>query len=163
LSVIQSRKRINNPPSVRMARPEKSGAGFVTPLFSGLAILTDGGLFIRFLLWMTLNWAIAIFQFYILLLAFFPSAQPIWTLFGLGVGAFSNALPSLPGAIGTYEGALAWALALLSHDQSTGLALAIVAHLINYLVTGVIGLYALSNEGETLMGVYRQLRKRQES
>jgi len=30
---------------------------------SGLAILTDGWLFIRFLFWMAINWAIAIGQF----------------------------------------------------------------------------------------------------
>ena len=146
----------------RWPKVQKMGESFVAPLFSGLAILTDGWLFVRFLLWMTLNWAIAIFQFSLLLFAFFPQAKPLWVLFGLGIGAFSNAIPSMPGAIGTYEGALAWALALVTHDASTALALAIVAHLTNYLVTGVIGLYGLSNEGETLMGVYRQLRKRQE-
>ena len=76
--------------------------------------------------------------------------------------AFGNAIPSLPGAVGTYEGALGWALALVTHDQSTALALAVFSHLINYVVTGIIGAYALSLEGETLMGVYRQLRRRQE-
>jgi glycosyltransferase 2 family protein len=146
--------------SARWPKVQKIGVDFLSPLFSGLAILTDGKLFIRFLLWMTFNWAIAIFQFYILLLAFFPNAQPVWSLFGLGVVAFSNAIPSLPGAIGTYEGGLAWALALVSHDQSASLAVALVAHLSGYLVSGVIGLYGLSSEGETLMGVYRQLRNR---
>jgi hypothetical protein len=41
------------------------------------------------------------------------------------------------------------------------LAVALVGHLYNYVVSGAIGAYALSTEGETLMGVYRQLRKRQ--
>jgi uncharacterized membrane protein YbhN (UPF0104 family) len=130
-------------------------------LFSGLAILTDGWLFLRVLLWMVLNWAFAIFQFYILILAFFPQATPLWSLFGLGAVAFGNAIPSLPGAVGTYEGALSGAIFLLSADQSTALAVALTAHLMGYLSTGIIGLYALSTEGETLMGVYRQLRKKQ--
>jgi hypothetical protein len=38
-----------------------------------------------------------------------------------------------------------------------------VAHLSNYLFTGLFGLFALSNEGETLMGIYRQLQKRRMS
>jgi hypothetical protein len=38
----------------------------------------------------------------------------------------------------------------------------LIAHLFSYLVYGILGTYALSTEGETLMGVYRQLRKRQE-
>jgi uncharacterized protein (TIRG00374 family) len=142
---------------------QKLGERFVAPLFAGLGILTDGWLFVRFFLWMILNWIIGIAQFYVLVLAFFPQAPLIWALFGLGVAAFGNALPSLPGAVGTYEGAIVWALTLVSHDQSTALAVAIVGHLASYLVTGMLGIYGLSTEGQTLMGVYRQLRKRQET
>ena len=148
--------------TARWPKLQKTGENFLAPLFSGLSILTDGWLFIRVLLWMTLNWAISVMQFYLLLLAFFPGAQPVWALFGLGAVAFGNAIPSLPGAVGTYEAALGGALALVTKDQSTALAAAIVAHLFSYLSTGIIGLYALSTEGETLMGIYRQLRKRQE-
>lgn len=148
--------------TARRPKLQKMGEDFLAPLFSGLAILTDGWLFVRFLLWMALDWVISILQFYLMLLAFFPDAQPIWSLFGLGAVAFGNAIPSMPGAIGTYEGALAGALTLVTHNESASLALAVTAHVFNYLVTGVIGLYALSNEGETLMGVYGQLRKRQE-
>jgi hypothetical protein len=146
----------------RWPRLQRTGAGFLDSLFSGLAILTDGWLFLRVLLWMSVNWAFAIFQYYVLLLAFFPQAEPLWSLFGLGAVAFGNAIPSLPGAVGTYEGAFGGAIALLSGDQSTSLAAALAAHLIGYLSTGILGLYALSTEGETLMGIYRQLRRRQE-
>jgi uncharacterized protein (TIRG00374 family) len=148
--------------TVRWPGIQKRGGEFLASLFSGLSILTDGWLFLRVLLWMAFNWAFAIFQFYLLILAFFPEAKPLWSVFGLGAVAFGNAIPSLPGAVGTYEGALGGALALVSGDESTALAAALVAHLFNYLSTGIIGLYALSNEGETLMGVYRQLRKRQD-
>ncbi len=140
----------------------KIGKSFLEPLFSGLAILTDGWLFVRFLLWMTLDWVIAIFQYYLLILAFFPQAKLVWSMFVLGVASFGNAIPSAPGAVGTYEGALSWALTQVTNNASAALAVAVVGHLINYVNTGVIGLYALSNEGETLMSVYRQLRRRQE-
>jgi uncharacterized protein (TIRG00374 family) len=146
----------------RWPKVQEMGADFLAPLFSGLAILTERWLFLRFLLWMTFNWAIAIGQFYILLVAFFPEALPAWALFGLGAVAFGNAIPSMPGAIGTFEGALTGALTLVTHNESASLALAVTDHLFGYLISGVIGLYALSNEGETLMGVYRQLRQRQE-
>ncbi len=137
------------------------GGNILVSFFSGLAILTDGGLFLRFMFWMTLNWALAIAEFWLLLLAFFPQARLLWSLFGLGAVAFGNAIPSLPGAVGTYEAALGGALTLLSGDQSTALAAALTAHLIGYIINGVLGTYALSREGETLMGVYRQLRNRQ--
>jgi uncharacterized protein (TIRG00374 family) len=147
--------------SARWPRLQRLGGNLLDSLFSGLAILTDGGLFLRFLLWMTFNWAIAILEFFLLFLAFFPQARLLWSLFGLGAVAFGNAIPSLPGAVGTYEAALTGALTLLSSDQSTALAAALTAHLIGYLINGVLGSIALSREGETLMGVYHQLRNRQ--
>jgi uncharacterized protein (TIRG00374 family) len=145
----------------RWPRLQKLGSSFLAPLFAGLAILTDTWLFLRALLWMALDWAISIGQFYLILRAFFPQPQLVWVLFGLGVVALGNAIPSLPGAIGIFEAALVGALTLVSGDQGTSLAVALVSHFYNYIVTGIIGAYTLSTEGETLMGVYRQLRKRQ--
>jgi len=146
--------------SARWPILQQVGGNMLDSLFSGLAILTDGWLFVRFLFWMALDWALAIGQFWLLLLAFFPQARLLWSLFGLGAVAFGNAIPSLPGAVGTYEGALGGALTILSGDQSTALAAALTAHLTGIIITGVLGAYALSLEGETLMGVYRQLRNR---
>ncbi len=165
---VLARKReaamgIFNRLAARRPRLQKLGERILLPLLAGLGILTDGWLFLRFFLWMLLDWLIGIAQFYVLVLAFYPQAPLFWASFGLGVQAFGNALPSLPGAIGTFEGAIVWALTLVSHDQNTALAVAIVGHLASYLVTGIIGIYGLSTEGETLMGVYRQLRRRQET
>ena len=137
---------------------QERGGAFANSFLSGLEVLTDGWLFIRVLIWMFLDWGISIFQFYLLLVAFFPHPQPVWALFGLGAAAFGNAVPSMPGAIGTYDAALAGALTIVSSDPTTSLAATLVAHAFNYIITGIIGVYALSAEGETLMGVYRQLR-----
>jgi glycosyltransferase 2 family protein len=137
---------------------QERGGVLVDSFLSGLEVLTDGWLFIRVLFWMILDWGISIFQFYLLLVAFFPHPQPIWALFGLGAAAFGNAVPSMPGAIGTYDAALAGALTIVSGDPTTSLAATLVAHVFNYIVTGIIGAYALATEGETLMDVYRQLR-----
>lgn len=146
--------------SGRWSGLQTRGGDFLASLFSGLSILTDGWLFIRVILWMTLDWAISVFSFYLLLRAFFPQATLVWSLFGLGFMSIGNAIPSLPGAIGTFEAAFVGAIAILSGNQSAGLAAALVSHFSNYISTGVIGLYALSTEGETLMGIYRQLRRK---
>jgi len=146
----------------RWPRFQTSGSRFLESLFSGFAVLTDGWHFLKVLGWMVFNWAIALLQYYLLIRAFFPNVQPIWVPFGLGAVAFGNAIPSLPGAIGTFEGAMAGALTIVSGDEAASLAAALTAHLINYLLSGVIGLAALSREGETLMGIYRQLRRRQD-
>ena len=39
------------------------------------------------------------------------------------------------------------------------LAYALTAHLLNYLITGVLGAYALARDGETISGLYYRLRR----
>ena len=137
---------------------QKIEGSFIEPLFDGLAVLTDGWLFVRFLFWMTINWGIAIVSYYLIVRAFFPQAQVIWAFFGLGLAAFGNAIPSLPGAIGTFEGAFGGALTILTGDQSTALAAALAGRLYNYVSTTIIGVIGLANEGQTLSGIYQQLK-----
>ena len=143
--------------SARWPAVQKFGGSFLESFFAGLGVLTNGWLFLRFLFWMTLDWAIALVAYYLMILAYFPQAEWIWGLFILGAAAFGGAVPSLPGAVGTFEGAVAGALILLTNDQSTALAVALTARFYNYLNSGVIGGIGLLREGQTLSGVYRQL------
>ena len=137
--------------------------GFLKSLFEGLAILTDGWLFLRVLGLMTINWGIGIVQFLVILLAFFPNAQVVWAMFGLGAAAFGGAIPALPGGVGTFEGIMGAAVFLLSGDEARSFAAAIVTHVLSYVVSGAIGIYALSREGQTLSGVYQELIKLKQS
>ena len=138
---------------------QKLGGNFLEQFFTGLGVLTDGWLFLRFLFWMTLNWAIAIFSYYLIIRAFFPQAQVTWGMFGLGAAAFGGAIPSLPGAVGTFEGAFGGAITLLTGDQSTALAVALTGRLYNYINSGVIGGIGLLRDGQTLSGIYGELKK----
>ena len=138
---------------------EKAGEHFLPPFFDGLASLTDGWRFLRTLGLMTVNWAWAVLQFYFTIKAFFPEAQMPWAVFGLGAAAFGGAVPSAPGAVGTYEAALGGALTLVTSDEARSVAVAITAHLLNYIQMLVLGIYALSTEGQTLSGIYQQLIK----
>jgi uncharacterized protein (TIRG00374 family) len=132
-------------------------ADFFSALLDGLAVLTDPWLSARFLGWMTLNWGLAIVQYYLLSLAFFPQAQPVWGMFVLGAAAFGGAIPSLPGGVGTMEGAFGAALTLLSGDQSTALAVALSSRALNYTYSLTFGLYGISREGQTLSQLYADL------
>src|ERR1051325_2319278 len=144
--------------SARWATLQRVGGNFLEPVFLGLGVLKDGWLFIRFLFWKTINWAIAIISYYLLIRAFFPQAQLVWGMFGLGGAAFGGAIPSLPGAVGTFEGAFGGAITLLTGDQSTALAVALTGRFYNYLNSGVIGGIGLLSEGQTLSGIYEQLK-----
>jgi len=145
--------------SARWPALQRFGGSFLEAFFAGLSVLNDGWLFIRFLFWMTLNWALAIVSYYLIIRAFFPQTQVTWAMFGLGAAAFGGAIPSLPGGVGTLEGAFGGALTLLSHDQSTSFAVAVTVRLYNYVNSGVIGGIGLAREGETLSGIYQQLMK----
>ncbi len=138
---------------------QRFGGSILESFLTGLTVLTDGWLFARFLFWMAINWGMAIISYYLTILAFFPQAQVPWGMFGLGAAAFGGAIPSLPGGAGTFEGAYGGALTLLTHDQSTSLAVALTAHIVNYLVSLVIGGYAFALEGQTINGIYQQLIK----
>ena len=72
----------------------------------------------------------------------------------------------MPGGVGTFEGAVVFALSQFTPDQSTALTAALTMRMYNYLNSGVIGTIGLLSEGQTLSGVYQQLinfRKKQES
>jgi uncharacterized protein (TIRG00374 family) len=143
--------------SARWPALQRLGGSFLESFFAGLSVLTDGWLFLRFLFWMTLNWLLAIVAYYFIIRAFFPQTQITWAMLGLGAAAFGGAIPALPGAVGTFEGAFGGALALLTGDRSTAFAAPITARLYNYINSGVIGGIGLAREGETLSGIYRQL------
>ncbi len=144
--------------SARWPKLQQFGGSFLESFFMGLSVLTDGWLFIRFLFWMTLNWGVAIISYYLIVLSFFPDAQVVWGMFGLGAAAFGGAIPSLPGAVGTFEGAFGGAITLLTGDQSTALAVALTGRLYNYINSGLIGGIGLLREGQTLSGIYEQLK-----
>ncbi|KAA0260291.1 MAG: UPF0104 family protein, partial [Chloroflexi bacterium] len=137
--------------SARFTALQRVGGSFL------LGVLTDGWLFLRFLFWMILNWIIALVAYYLMVLAFFPDAELLWAIFGLGMAAFGGAIPSAPGAVGTFEGAVVFALTRFTADESTALAAALTMRLYNYLNSTVIGMLGLASEGQTLSGVYRQL------
>jgi hypothetical protein len=144
--------------SARWPTLQRVGGNFLESFFMGLGVLKDGWLFVRFLFWMTVNWAIAIVSYYLLVRAFFPQAQVVWGMFGLGAAAFGGAIPALPGGVGTFEGAFGGAIALLTGDESTALAVALTGRLYNYINSGLIGGLGLLREGQTLSGIYEQLK-----
>jgi uncharacterized protein (TIRG00374 family) len=144
--------------SARWPTLQRVGGNFLESFFLGLGVLKDGWLFVRFLFWMTVNWGIAILSYYLMIKAFFPEAQLVWGMFGLGGAAFGGAIPSLPGAVGTFEGAFGGAITLLTGDQSTALAVALTGRFYNYFNSGVIGGIGLLREGQTLSGIYEQLK-----
>ena len=137
---------------------QRIGQSTLPAFFTGLGVFNDGRVFIQAVALMVLNWLVAVGQYYVLLLAFLPQASLLWAVFSLGVAALGIAAPSSPGAIGVLEISLVGALSLFGVDPSTALAFALTAHLLNYVVTGTIGAYALTLDGESLSHLYQRVR-----
>ena len=135
------------------------GGGILPAFLTGLSVLTDAGRFLRAIGWAALNWTVSFAQYYLMLNAFFPHVEVRWAAFALGVAALGVAAPSSPGNIGVLEGVIVAALAVFKLDYASSLAFAITLHLIQYILSVLLGVYGLSREGETLLGLYRQLRK----
>jgi uncharacterized protein (TIRG00374 family) len=131
----------------------------VVAFFDGLAILTEGRLFLTALGWEGLNWLVSGIQYYLLLWAFFPRPSLLSALFALGVASLGIAAPSSPGALGVFEAALVGALMAFGLDASSAAAFALTAHALSYLFTGLFGGYGLYTDGESLSSLYNQLGK----
>ncbi|MFC1879599.1 lysylphosphatidylglycerol synthase transmembrane domain-containing protein [Chloroflexota bacterium] len=136
----------------------KFGSQQLSAFLDGLTVLTDGRRFLLAIAWMITNWLFAILQYYVLLLAFFPEAKPLWAAFCLGFVALGMAAPSSPGALGVME--LAWitALSFFGAEQEAALAAAVLARVANYIITGVLGAYGLTVDGISLFSLFRQVK-----
>lgn len=145
--------------SARLPLLQKIFGSILTSFFSGLVVLTDKRRFMRVTIWLVINWVIGIVQHFLLLRAFFPGAKLLWGIFSLGVGALGIAAPSLPGGLGVYELSIVGSLAVFKLDASTALAFAITTHLIQFINTGAIGLFALIKDGESMLGLFSKIRQ----
>ncbi len=150
----QITKAFNRLPLLR-----KIGVNQINTFLNGLTTLTNTRRFLKVTGLMILNWAIAILQYYVLVMAFFPQAKLIYAAFSLGVVALGIAVPSSPGAVGIMELSLVGALSIFKLDPSVALALALTAHLTNYLLTGMIGAYAFARDGQKITDLYQRARK----
>lgn len=135
------------------------GGDAVPEFLQGISVLTDGWRFVRAVGLVILNWGFMILQYYILLLAFFPQAEWLWAVVTLTIAALGMSAPSSPGALGVYEAAVVGALQLFGVDASVALAMAITTHLLQYLVTGVLGVYGLIRDGESLLNLFHRIRR----
>ncbi len=148
--------------TARLPRLQHTIGNALGAFLNGLIALTDWRVFLRATSLIVLDWIIALIQYSILMQAFFPQAPFLWAAFVLGLSALGLAAPSSPGSLGVYEVSVIGGLSVFGQDASTAFAFALVAHGINYFTTGVLGVYALAKDGQSLLGLYRQLRSSKE-
>ena len=150
--------------SRRIPLLQRLAARHLASFLEGLAVFKDVRRFARAVFWFLLNLAIALVQYYTVIRAFFPEAQWVWAAFSLGVSSIGWSLPSSPGGIGVFEGAMLVALAAFSSrtghglDSAKAVACGVVLHFWNYFYTTLLGAYALARDGESLASLYHRIR-----
>jgi uncharacterized protein (TIRG00374 family) len=123
-----------------------------------LEVLTRIDKFLLSVFFILMSWFFGAVEIHLLIAGFGISAPWWWTGFALGVVSLGIALPSAPASLGVYEAAMVGALAILGVPASQALAIAIIAHVIHIISTGIIGGIALFRDGETLSGIYQRLK-----
>ena len=76
---------------------------WIESILSGMEVLTDTRFFIQAVGLILLNWVIALFQYWVILHAFFPKVHLLWSAFSLGAGAMGVARPSTGKICGTHS------------------------------------------------------------
>ncbi|HSB88449.1 MAG TPA: lysylphosphatidylglycerol synthase transmembrane domain-containing protein [Anaerolineales bacterium] len=106
--------------------------------------------------WLLAGWVAAWAQFELYLRTYGATGSPNVWLFALSVIAFGAAVPSSPGAIGVFELAGSAGLRALGYPAEVALSVAVTAHLMQIAVTGILGSWFLSREGESVAHLARE-------
>ncbi len=134
---------------------------WVTPklgaVLDGFAVLTRPEFFAISLGMMLLSWGAIILEEFIILRSLVPQAPLWWVGFVMSAAALGAAVPSAPAALGVFEGFTVGALSLLGVDPAKGLAFALLAHLISFTFSNILGVIGLVREGESISSLYQRL------
>jgi len=130
---------------------------------AGLGVLKDGTRFARVIGWMIATWLMFLGMYHFALISILPDAQLAWSALGLTAGGLGVAIPAAPGGVGVVEAGVVAVLAVLGIERASALAYALILRLVNIMVTTTFGAFGLSRDGQSLMGIYQELRQRKET
>lgn len=129
-------------------------------LLVGLSSTTRWSVAVQATLWSVVAWACVIGSYLASLKAFEPAADPLEAAFMVVALAFAVTVPSSPGFIGVFQLVGEQALVLpfgAKYAPSTALSITLVAYLVYYLLTsllGIVGLWQLGASFAKLRNVF---------
>jgi hypothetical protein len=131
----------------------------VESFINGLEVLSNLDQFLLSFSLLVLSWFFGALELVFISQSFGVTLDMWMVAFVLGVISLGIAIPSAPGGLGVYEVAMVGSFSLLGFSTSAGLAIAVVTHLTSIIITGVIGIYGIFRDGESIAGVYQKLRR----
>ena len=130
----------------------------IDSFLEGMGVLASFDQFVLSLVLMILSWVLGGLELIFLAKSFGVDLEVWMVAFILGMISLGIAIPSAPAGLGVLEAAAVGAFSLLGLSTSAGLAIALVSHVISITITGVIGMYGIFRDGESITGLYQHLR-----
>lgn len=103
------------------------------------------------------SWLVSFVQFSLFLFILTGTSEWWWGAFANTTLALGVALPSAPAGLGIYESSIVAGLKLFNIDESIALAFALIMHISQFVLIGILGIYALSRDGYSLKNLFSQL------
>ncbi len=125
-------------------------------ILKGFAVLTKPSQFFLSFFWIALSWGIWVLIYYVMLLIIAPNAPVWWAAFVDSVLAMGIALPSAPSGIGLFEGSIVAALTVLGASAGA-LGYALLMHIFQFILTGILGLWGLLLQGSSLSNLFSEI------
>lgn len=122
----------------------------INKIMDGLSALVHPGQFFLSLFWIGVNWGLWVIMYYVSVAQIVPDAPLWWGGFIGSVLSLGVAIPAAPASVGVYEASVMGAFAILGASGSSGLAYAIVLHLVQIVVTTTFGLWGMIRDGRSL-------------
>ncbi len=130
----------------------------IDSVLRGFEVLTSLDQFLLSFTLIAISWIFGGIELILLSKSFGVDLQIWMVAFILGVISLGIAIPSAPAGLGVYEFAMVAAFSLLGLSTTAALAIALVTHFISIGLTGLVGMYGLFRDGESISGLYQRLR-----
>ncbi len=131
----------------------------IASLLDGLSALTRFEFFAGGLVLLLSSWLLAMLRDWALIRTFVPDAPLWWAALSISAANILGAVPSVMGALGTYELGGTGALTLVGMPGEAALAYILVVHITHLVFSTLIGVYGLSQEGQTVASLYAEIRR----
>lgn len=129
-------------------------------LIDGVKVMASARRIWRVLLWSLISWICSVLLYFTVFKSFQPSATWLEATFVVIALSLSISIPSSPGFLGVFQYVGLQALVLPfgdKYDPATALAAIMVAYLVYYLVTSLIGIISLQGFSSSLSSIQKRL------
>ena len=132
---------------------------FMLSLLAGFKALKDPKQFVVGFLGVLASWLVSFVQFSLFLYILTGSSEWWWGAFANTALALGIALPSAPAGLGIYKSSIVAGLKLFNIDKSVALVYALIMHISQFILIGILGLFAISRDGYSFKNLFSQLDK----